>query len=456
MKTKLFAIKWVLLIIINLSGIQNSFCQIDIETKKYIDLIRKKIFDDYKGMYKAPKGNLKYPFITPGSSQYTDQLWDWDSWLTTIALKQIQLEKGNEKDRLEALEYEKGCILNFLEYGGWNGWIPIVVSPNSKTREELMNERNVFEHNMHKPCLAQHAALIIQNDKGNAEWIREKFYPLQSFVNCYLNHYKHKATGLIYWKTDEAIGVDNDPTVFYRPNASTANVYLNTLMYKEILATAYIAKQLEMKEIADFYEIEASKLSEAIQKNLWDPKDGFYYSVDLNLKEYSSPKVWWELHVGGPRTYDCLLMRIGVWSGFMAMWANIATPQQAKLMVEKNYRDTSTFNAPYGVRTLSKMEKMYDVRASGNPSSWLGPIWINANYLVFKGLVNYGFNEDAKQLAIKTIHLLGKDFEKNGALHEYYLPESGTAALNKGFQNWNYLVLNMAAWLEGKPFVSEF
>jgi putative isomerase len=28
--------------------------------------------------------------------------------------------------------------------------------------------------------------------------------------------------------------------------------------------------------------------------------------------------------------------------------------------------------------------------------------------------------------------------------------------LNKGFQNWNYLVLNMAAWLEGKDTVREF
>jgi putative isomerase len=28
--------------------------------------------------------------------------------------------------------------------------------------------------------------------------------------------------------------------------------------------------------------------------------------------------------------------------------------------------------------------------------------------------------------------------------------------LNKGFQNWNYLVLNMAAWYEGKERVREF
>ncbi len=98
---------------------------------------------------------------------------------------------------------------------------------------------------------------------------------------------------------------------------------------------------------------------------------------------------------------------------------------------------------------------MYNVRATGNPSNWLGPIWIISNYMTFKGLVNYGFNDDARELANKTIKLLGRDYERFGALHEYYLPESGEPVLNKGFQNWNYLVLNMIAWLEGKKTVSE-
>jgi len=102
------------------------------------------------------------------------------------------------------------------------------------------------------------------------------------------------------------------------------------------------------------------------------------------------------------------------------------------------------------------MEKMYNVRASGAPSSWLGPIWGVSNYLTFRGLVKYGFESDAKELAEKTITLFGNDVERFGALHEYYQPENGEPILNKGFQNWNYLVLNMIAWLEGKDIISEF
>jgi len=59
-------------------------------------------------------------------------------------------------------------------------------------------------------------------------------------------------------------------------------------------------------------------------------------------------------------------------------------------------------------------------------------------------------------MAHKTILLFGKDFEKTGNLHEYYLPDSGEPVLNKGFQNWNYLVINMMAWLDKKNVVAEF
>ena len=43
------------------------------------------------------------------------------------------------------------------------------------------------------------------------EWLRERFYNLQAFVNKYKNHQRHKATGLYYWNDDTAIGVDRIP-----------------------------------------------------------------------------------------------------------------------------------------------------------------------------------------------------------------------------------------------------
>ncbi|MGH7952554.1 MAG: MGH1-like glycoside hydrolase domain-containing protein [Limisphaerales bacterium] len=427
------------------------------ETQHYISVIKDHIFKDYKGMFKPAKGYLKHPFITPGCSSYQDQLWDWDSWLTDVALRQILLENGSAKDKQQAFKYEQGCILDFLDSVN-NGYIPVVISPNNKNIMDTDGTNFIqWEHNMHKPCLAQHAAFLVKLNGGNAEWLRDEFPKLQAFVNCYYNHYRNKATGLYFWETDECIGVDNDPSTFFRPYGSSGSILLNCFMYKELEAMVYLAGRLNETEIGNSYQKEADELLQAIRKNCWDPKDGFYYSVDLNLRPVTQPRdKAWQFHMNQPRNWDCLIQRLGVWSGFLAMWSGFATPEQAKEMVEKNLLDTNTFDAPYGICSLSKMEKMYDVRATSNPSNWLGPIWINANYFVFRGLVKYGYNDEARKLVEKTIKLIGMDYEKSGTLHEYYLPENGEPVMNRGFQDWNYLVLNMIAWYQGKPCVEEF
>ncbi|SDL35561.1 Glycosyl hydrolase family 63 C-terminal domain-containing protein [Pedobacter sp. ok626] len=433
-------------------------CQ-SINAQQLTELIKKNLYNDYKGMFRPARGVLKYPFITPGSDQYANDLWDWDSWLTNIALRQILTDKGNTREQKEALAYERGCILNFLDYGGADGYIPIVVWKNANPREQM--PKDIYKENMHKPVLAQHAAFLVKQDQGNAEWLREKFYFMQAFMTNYKMHHRNKATGLYYWQNDVAIGVDNDPSTFFRPPGSSASIYLNCLMYKELQAMVYLAKCLNQLEVAHEFDQDAIALKEAVQKNCWDERDGFFYSVDLNLMPiFEVPRrilgLDMVIHSGFPRSYDCLIQRIGSWSGFLAMWSGIASPEQAKRMVSEHYKNEKTFNAPYGVRSLSKLEKMYSVRASGNPSNWLGPVWGISNYLVYKGLVKYGFRSEATELANKTIQLFGKDIQKHGALHEYYEPDSGEPILNKGFQNWNYLVLNIMAQEEGRPVIEEF
>ena len=440
------------------------FAQVDAQTKatrEHRKLIKEHVYSDYKLMFKQPTGiALKYPYITPGSRQYAAVLWDWDSWLSNVALRQILNDIGSEADKTEALTYEQGCVLNYLAYTSpEDGYMPMVV--DAETNPDRINPADIYSTNMHKPCLAQHAAFLIRENGGEAEWIRQGFVRMQAFIRNYHEHHRHKATGLYYWQDDLAIGVDNDPSTFFRPNGSSASIYLNCLMYKELLAMAYIADRLALADEAVRYNDMAAVLKKAVQEHCWDEKDGMYYSVDINLLPYTGEPEYifgkpFVLHEGAPRDYPCLIQRLGCWSGFMALWAGIATEQQAERMVKENLMDERTFCAPYGVRTLSKLEKMYNMRPTHNPSNWQGPIWGVSNYMVFRGLADYGFNKEARTMAQKTVALYGSDLKKEGALHEYYNPDTGEPIINKGFQNWNYLVLNMIAWLEGRKVVREF
>lgn len=420
------------------------------QIKAYGRCLREYMKKDYRQMYREKGGIFRHGFLTPGSASYADVLWDWDSYFSNVALKQILKDVG--ADPREAEEYEKGCVLNFLDFTDADGFMPIVVS-RGEAREKL-RPADIFSENMHKPILAQHAAFLVKNDGGDAEWLRQDISKLQYHINNYMNHHRHKETGLFYWQTDKMIGVDNDPCTFYRPDGSSASIYLNCLMVKELEAMDYLCGRLGAHESGEIYRREKEALIAAVREHCYDERDGFFYNVDLNLRPIDFVKEPF-YHKGMPRHWDCLIQRIDVWSGFMALWAGIATKEQAAKVVLR-YRDGKSFNCAAGVRTLSAQEKMYRVAASNNPSCWLGPVWGISNYLTFRGLLRYGYEEEARELCEKTIILFGRDVEAHGVMHEYYAPDSGEPVINPGFQNWNMLVLNMLDWLEGNEAIWEF
>lgn len=406
--------------------------------KAYIDAIKNYSKENYKNMVREPKGIIREPFIVPGSTSYDSCLWDWDSWLTNVAVRQIMLDNNDNDDYF--IRCEKGCIINFLTHIKEDGRIPIVILP----------ERDVYfeeNGNIHKPCLAQHAEFIVKITGGDIDWLKPYINELKRFVDYYISEFRHSQTGLYYWNTDGAIGVDNDPCTFYRPHKSSASIYLNCLMYKELLALVWLCK--EMDEPCDKYSSEASKLKEAVRTHLWDERDGFYYSADLNLLPVDTS---YFLHSGAPRNWDCLIQRIDVWSGVMAMWARIADDNQTRKIVE-HIMDKNTFWAEYGVRTLSKLEKMYQIVKTGNPSCWLGPIWGISNWFCFESFLAYGYDLQAREIAEKTIRMFGEDILSCGQMHEYYHPDTGKGVNNPGFLNWNLLVNNMIAWYEGREYI---
>lgn len=415
--------------------------------ERWSRLLTEYIHDSAGEMTREPEGVLTHPYTVPSSPDspyYSSALWDWDSWTISIALAQVEADTA-QPGRFE--RYERGSILNFLDHTGADGVMPIQLSPTGS----LTHGAPGRPQNMHKPVLAQHAALLARRS-GDVEWLRPHMASVDAFLQRYLDDHRHPELGLAYWQTDFAIGVDNDPSVYYRPDRSTASIYLNSLLYRELLAAGYLWEQLGDLPAANRWRGHAHDLADALHTHAWDERDGTFYSVDIGLREIDADD-W--LHRGAPRRWAGQLLRIDNWSSFLPLWAGFATPQQAERMRQR-YLDPRTFHAAYGVRTLSRLEKQFDLRASNNPSNWLGPVWGISNYLMFRGLHKYGFADDARALAEKTVALFGADLETNGSLHEYYHPDTGEPIITHGFQNWNFLVLNLIAHLEGRPAIAEF
>ncbi len=411
--------------------------------KQYEEKIYRYIKDNYYKILREPRGQLKYKFIVPGAV-YQYQLWDWDSWLTDIAITQVATKEGT---LAEFAEYQKGCIRNFVDHADKaNGWMPIAITDNHSMPDPACSGKA----NCSKPVLIQHAVFIAKTHADYA-WLEELYPAFERYLAYYVQNCLHES-GLYFFVDDAAIGVDNDPCTFYRPHRSSASIYLNCLMYKELLTMGELSRTFGFADKAAVYDERAAALKAAVREHCYDERNGFYYSVDLNLLPIDPNAI---LHSGCPRNWNTLIQRIDVWSGFLAMWAGIADEAQAKRMVEENYLNERVFNAPFGVRTLGKTEKMYQIVKSGNPSCWLGPIWGVANYFTYRALLKYGYTDLARELVEKTIMLFGRDVAACGEMHEYYHPDTGEGVNNQGFQSWNLLCANMIEWRETGDAVCE-
>ncbi|UUZ94737.1 glycoside hydrolase family 37 [Paenibacillus sp. P25] len=413
---------------------------------QYAASLRSYIRGQVHVILKEPAHYLKHPFVDPGSI-YDGNLWDWDSFWAVYAL--LNLAETQEEHELY-LRHAKGNIHNFMDHQLEDGYIPMMIAKGDSPEPYLIEKHKQGEIlNMHKPFLCQQIALI-GGVCGDFEWMRGYADALEAYFACYDRHYYHASTGLYVWADDVMIGMDNDPATFGRPRFSTANTFLNAFMVSELLAMEVIAGKLGDKNRAAYYHAKAEALGEAIRTECWDPRDRFFYSVDVDIR--TRPYDWF--HKGLGVFWKSAPIKIRAWSGFIPLWSGAADADQAAFLARVHAVDRNTFSDPFGIRSLARDEKMYDISATNNPSNWLGPIWIVVNYVVFRGLMNYGYREEAGTIHRQTLELLGSDLEKTGTLHEYYDPDTGRPVMNGGFLNWNLLVLNMVDEWSGKEPLS--
>lgn len=399
---------------------------------------------------KQPRDFIRYPFIDPGSV-YDGNVWDWDTFWSVYGLLNLAdgYPDGGRKERL--IEHAKGNIRNFFDHQLEDGYIPMMIEVADWPEPYLnMKHKEGILMNMHKPFLCCQIC-VISDYIGDYGWAAEYSEGVEKYFACYEKNYYFPDCGLYVWCDDIMIGMDNDPATFGRPKFSTANIYLNSFMCVEFQAAERLCRCLGKEGRAEHYRKKREKLAAAIQKECWDRRDKFFYSADVDIK---TRKFDW-FHQGLGVFWKTLPIKVRVWSGFIPLYAGIATKEQAAYLAAHVF-DEETFDSAYGIVTLAKDEKMFDLSATNNPSNWLGPIWVVANYVVFRGLLNYGYRKEAETIYERTLLLLGQDLEKTGSLHEYYNPFSGEPVMNGGFINWNILALNMAEELEGKKAMLGF
>jgi putative isomerase len=422
------------------SGANNAAPLSDAERSQHADRLLQYFATNAPLLLRDPEGILKHPSIAPSlpGKAYSTSLWDWDTLWTSQGLFRLAALGRDEPFKQKLCEHVSGSILNFLNYASPGGQIPIVM--NTTNPDPFKIPGNKTTRNQAKPVFGQ-LGLLACDQRGDAAWLQPHFDSILRFYDSWTRH-NSSAIGLLVWGDDVAIGDDNDPSTFGRPFFSSANLLLNCLFYQDLLASAEIARRLGRPADHDRLMGQAQKLAQRIERFCWDPRDSYYYTVDVQCADRRA-----ELIPTVPRGMDmswrCLPLRVQMFTGFLPLWCGIASQQNAEKLIRTNYLADDRLCARWGARSLSDRETMYSLEFSSNPSNWLGPVWIIVNYFVWKALQRYGYKMEADALADKTLLLLSRDLEANGSLNEYYHPDTGVALSHKGFMDWNLLVLEM-------------
>jgi putative isomerase len=377
-------------------------------------------------LLRPAQGILVHPSIScslPGR-QYSTNLWDWDTYWTARGLFRFADISNDTTLRAGVGEHAIGSFMNFFDHQSDEGRISILLDVKNADPFGTLKPDRPKSQNQAKPVFGQ-LALLISDELGSVDWLAPQFDKLLRFYASWVSG-NQSAIGLLVWGNDVAIGNDNDPTTFGRPFFSSANLLLNCLFYEDLKAAAELAGRLKRAGDQQRLSAQAGTLGEQIQKYCWDPRDQFYYTVDVQCVDRRRELI---PHVkpGMDMSWHCLPLRIQVFTGFLPLWCGLATPDQAKALVQTNYLADDRFRGNWGVRSLSSKESMYCMDFSSDPSNWLGPVWIIVNYFVWKGLKGSGFNDEAGELADKTLRLLSTDLARNGSLNEYYHPDTGAA-----------------------------
>lgn len=190
------------------------------------------------------------------------------------------------------------------------------------------------------------------------------------------------------------------------------DVLFNTLLCQADRDLAVIARALG--EDGSPCDAWADRTAQAIDARLWDAEHAIYVDFDMAAGERIAA------HVAG---------------GFTPLYAGIPSPERARQMY--GYLNSPAFcaldEAGYPVPTYSRQASGYSPKRY-----WRGPVWLNMDWLLERGLRRYGFSQYADRIRRSVVELV-----RDHGFYEYFDPHTGQGHGTDQFSWTAALLLDM-------------
>ena len=330
------------------------------------------------------------------------RLYDWDQYFEAIILQYLGLPSV----------YAKNAVVIFLKNQSESGYIPRSIPPTAFPDD-------CAEHV--KPFLAQ-TALLASRHERDFTWLSEDlFMRMMKYIEYWLFDLDRNGNGLSEWESAPHTGMDTQhERAGYWDAKFGEGVDLNCYLVRECRAFAGIAEELGYPDIAARFNDHANNRAARVQELCWDEEESWFYDIDARTGKK---------------------LKVKTAGGFAAMWAGIATDEQAHQMVTKHLLNPKEFWSPYPVAVYARNEPGYseDWLEGDIGCLWRANTWIPVNYYVYHALRQYGYESIASLLAEETYDLVDKHPEPR----EYYNSETGEGMGLEPFWGWTLLAYLM-------------
>ncbi|MFC4873013.1 amylo-alpha-1,6-glucosidase [Negadavirga shengliensis] len=252
---------------------------------------------------------------------------------------------------------------------------------------------------------------------GDKTFLEEMYASGKKFYEFYVSERDADGDGLLEWGGHAVLESVRDALVAVWDEvgwpSNFESVDLNCMMVMEAKSLEQMAMLLGLEEEAKKWREDHEERARLINEVFWDPETGFYYNANKEDNSFTF------------KEKDDLKRAEII--GFLPMWAGVADGEQAKALVTK-LTDPAAFWRKNGVPSLAANDSYYNSKGY-----WNGPVWVEWNYLIYRGLKDYGYDDFAWELTERLSGVMVSQLRQNHNLWEFYSPDEDWAGYHKTY-----------------------
>lgn len=259
---------------------------------------------------------------------------------------------------------------------------------------------------------------------GDKERLRKVFYPLRAYHRWLRRNRTWQ--NMTYWNSGWGSGMDNQPRLpvdgdmdamqahrCYHGHMSWIDTNLQQILSCRVLLD--IIRELNLEEDTTELTEEYEYLKHFVNEKMWSSEEAFYFD----------------------RYADGSLAKAKTVGAYWALLAGIVPKERLEGFLE-HLRNEKEFKRLHMVPSLSADSEGYD----RDGDYWCGSVWAPTNYMVIRGLRQYGEYELAAEIAKNHYQNVLEVYRETGTFWENYAPEyAARGSRSKGdFVGWTGLV----------------